>query len=59
MATLKGMIQIVPTQVQVNQTVKFRYKNKMRIGVVHALKETCFTVQFPDGTFKSFRYDRI
>jgi hypothetical protein len=59
MANIKGMVQVVPAQVQVGQTVKFRYHNKMRTGVVHALKETCFTVQFPDKSFKSFRYDKI
>lgn len=55
----KGMIQVVAAQIKVGQTALFRYHNKMRTGVVHALKETCFTVQFPDGSFKNFRYDKV
>ena len=44
---------------QVNDQVSFMYSGKLRTGRIEKMTDTVVTLELEDGTFKSFRFDRM
>lgn len=45
--------------VVVGDKLSFTYNDKLRVGTVEKVRETYFTIEFADGSYKSFNWAKV